>query len=38
MTFEEQFNQFIPELTKALSVPNSTSWTVKGFIDCYQNI
>lgn len=38
MSFEEKFNKFIPELTKALSVPNSTDWTVKGFIDYYQNI
>ncbi|MEA1956185.1 MAG: type II restriction endonuclease [Campylobacterota bacterium] len=38
MTFEEKFNDFIPELTKALTVPNSTDWTVKGFIDYYQNI
>ena len=38
MTFEEKFNEFIPELTKALTVPNSTDWTVKGFIDYYQNI
>jgi len=36
--FEEQFNSFIPELTKALSIPNSTEWTVKGFIDYYKNI
>ncbi|HHH54826.1 MAG TPA: restriction endonuclease, partial [Bacteroidetes bacterium] len=38
MTFEDKFNEFIPELTKALTVPNSTDWTVKGFIDYYQNI
>ena len=38
MTFEEKFNEFIPELTKALTVPNSTDWAVKGFIDYYQNI
>ena len=38
MTFEEKFNKFIPELTKALTVPNSKDWTVKGFIDYYQNI
>jgi len=38
MTFEEKFNQFIPELTKSLTIPNSTDWTVKGFIDYYQNI
>jgi len=37
-SFEEKFNEFIPELTKALTVPNSTDWTVKGFIDYYQNI
>jgi len=37
-SFEDKFNEFIPELTKALTVPNSTDWTVKGFIDCYQNI
>jgi len=36
--FEEKFNEFIPELTKALIVPNSTDWTAKGFIDYYQNI
>jgi len=36
--FEEKFNEFIPELTKALTVPNSTDWTAKGFIDYYQNI
>jgi hypothetical protein len=36
--FEEKFNEFIPELTKTLTVPNSTDWTVKGFIDYYQNI
>ncbi len=38
MTFEERFNQFIPELTEALTIPNSRDWTVKGFIDYYQNI
>lgn len=38
MTFEEKFNKFIPKLTEALTVPNSTDWTVKGFIDYYQNI
>ncbi len=38
MTFEEKFNEFIPEFTNALTVPNSTDWTVKGFIDYYQNI
>jgi len=38
MTFEKKFNKFIPELTKALTVPNSKDWTVKGFIDYYQNI
>jgi len=38
MTFEEKFNKFIPELTKALTIPNSTDWTVKGFIDYYKNI
>ena len=38
MTFEEKFNKFMPELTEALTVPNSTDWTVKGFIDYYQNI
>ncbi len=38
MTFEEKFNQFIPELTQALTIPNCTDWTVKGFIDYYQNI
>jgi hypothetical protein len=38
MTFEEKFNQFIPELTQALTIPNHKDWTVKGFIDYYQNI
>jgi len=38
MSFEEKFNQFIPELTEALTIPNSTDWTVKGFIDYYKNI
>ena len=38
MLFEEKFNQFIPELTEALTIPNSTDWTVKGFIDYYKNI
>ena len=38
VTFEEKFNQFIPELTEALTIPNSKDWTVKGFIDYYQNI
>jgi len=37
-SFEEKFNEFIPELTKALIIPNSTDWTVKGFIDYYKNI
>jgi hypothetical protein len=32
MSFEEKFNQFIPELTEALTIPNSEDWTVKGFI------
>lgn len=38
MTFEEKFNNFIQELTKTLTIPNSTDWTLKGFIDYYQNI
>jgi hypothetical protein len=38
MSFEEKFNQFIPELTEALTIPNSEDWTVKGFIDYYKNI
>jgi len=38
VTFEERFNQFIPELTEDLTIPNSKDWTVKGFIDYYQNI
>ena len=38
MNFEEKFNQFIPELTDALTVPNSTDWAVKGFIDYHKNI
>lgn len=38
MTFEERFNEFIPELTSALTVPDSKDWTVKGFIDYYKNI
>lgn len=37
-SFEDKFNEFIPELTRALTVPDSTDWTVKGFIDYYQNI
>ncbi len=36
--FKEKFNKFIPELTKALTIPNSPDWTVKGFIDYYKNI
>ncbi len=36
--FKEKFNKFIPELTKALTIPNSPDWTVKGFIDYYRNI
>ncbi|MDP3302295.1 MAG: type II restriction endonuclease [Sulfuricurvum sp.] len=38
MNFEEKFNQFIPELTKTLSIPDSPDWSVKGFIDYYKNI
>jgi len=38
MSFEEKFNEFIPELTEALTVPNSTDWAVKGFIDHHKNI
>ena len=38
MSFKEKFNEFIPKLTKELSIPNSTDWTVKGFIDCNKNI
>lgn len=38
MNFKEDFNCFIPELTKALTIPESTDWTVKGFIDYYKNI
>jgi len=38
MDFEKQFNEFIPELTTALSIPDSTDWSVKGFIDYYKNI
>jgi hypothetical protein len=38
MTFEEKFNKFIPELTEALTIPNSKDWTVKGFIDYHKNI
>lgn len=36
--FKEKFNKFIPELTKALTIPDSPDWTVKGFIDYYKNI
>ncbi|MDD4854206.1 MAG: type II restriction endonuclease [Sulfuricurvum sp.] len=38
MSFEDRFNEFIPELTQMLSIPNSPDWSVKGFIDYYQNI
>jgi len=38
MSFEQDFNDFLPELTEALSIPNSSEWTVKGFIDYHQNI
>lgn len=38
MTFEENFNTFIPELTKALTVPKGRDWSVKGFIDIHKNI
>ncbi len=38
MSFEQEVNEFIPELIQALSIPDSTDWTVKGFIDCYRNI
>ena len=38
MTFEEKFNEFIPELTEVLIIPNSKDWTVKGFIDYSENI
>lgn len=37
-SFKEKFNDFIPKLTKELSIPNSNDWTVKGFIDCNKNI
>lgn len=36
--FKENFNAFIPTLTKELSVPGTLDWTVKGFIDCDKNI
>lgn len=38
MSFEDRFNEFIPELTESLSIPGSPDWSVKGFIDYYQNI
>jgi len=38
MSFEEKFNQFIPQLTEALTIPNSSDWTLKGFIDYNKNI
>lgn len=38
MNFKTKFDEFIPELTKALTIPDSKDWTVKGFIDYYQNI
>lgn len=38
MNFEKNFNAFIPELTSVLTIPNSTDWTVKGFIDYYKKI
>jgi hypothetical protein len=38
MIFEEKFNTFISELKESFTIPNSTDWTVKGFIDYYQNI
>ncbi|MFA7083947.1 MAG: type II restriction endonuclease [Arcobacteraceae bacterium] len=37
-SFEDKFNEFIPELTEALTIPDSTDWAVKGFIDYYKNI
>ena len=36
--FKEKFNKFIPELTKALTIPDSPDWTVKGFIDYYNQL
>lgn len=38
MEFKRKFDEFIPELTEALTVPDSDDWTVKGFIDYYKNI
>lgn len=38
ISFKENFDKFIPKLTNELSIPNSTDWTVKGFIDCNKNI
>jgi len=38
MEFKNKFDEFIPELTEALTVPDTDDWTVKGFIDYYKNI
>lgn len=38
MDFKVKFDEFLPELTKALTIPNSKDWTVKGFIDYYKNV
>jgi len=38
MGFHEKFVDFLPELKQALTVPGTTDWSVKGFIDTYKNI
>ena len=38
MNFEEKLRDFIPELTRSLRSFDNDDWSVKGFIDCYQNI
>lgn len=38
MEFHERFVAFLPELKKVLTAPDSTDWSVKGFIDTNHNI
>lgn len=38
MRFKKEFDLFIQNLTKSLSIEDSKEWSVKGFIDCYKNI
>jgi hypothetical protein len=38
MDFHQKFIDFLPDLKKAVTAPESNDWAVKGFIDTYKNI